>query len=85
MIFLPGRPLEETIKRLTPLLNDPGLEKKVSNAARQTQPAGNMLTDQEKSANKTTTTLHLHDAKGNTAMLAQVAGVIIGSPEFQRK
>lgn len=97
-IFLPERPLEETIQRLTPLLNDPELDKKISAAADKTQPAGmqpvsdpaTMPTDPltgknpEKIAGRKNAP-EVHYAKGNTTMLAQVVGVILGSPEFQRK
>jgi uncharacterized protein (DUF1800 family) len=60
-IILPERDLTATIKRLTPMLNDPDLSQKVDVAAN-----GDGMV-----------------AKGND--MAQVVGIIIGSPEYQRR
>lgn len=95
-IVMPERNLDETIKRLTPMLNDPSLGTKVEKAAEKaspeikamdaTEPLEMMATKPEKvkginkpgkGAIQTTT--------GTNTMLAQVVGVIIGSPEFQRR
>jgi uncharacterized protein (DUF1800 family) len=100
-LLLPERNIEGTIKRLTPLLNDPDIEKKVDAAASkspQAQGAGDadlvpeeeMQSMKEKPAKKTNnknnfTTLQMQVSQGNNSMLAQVVGIIIGSPEFQRK
>lgn len=101
-LIMPERNLDETVKRLKPMLNDPDLVNKVETAAAKAAPPQVMETNmtssdsgmmnQEdkagakvanrgfgKKANKIAT------AAGNNTMLAQVVGVIIGSPEFQRK
>jgi len=86
-LIMPERNLTETVKRLTPLLNDPELINKVESAAANVAPPemkntmdGNgdelMLAKGKKRVSK---------LPGNNTMLAQVVGVIIGSPEFQRK
>jgi uncharacterized protein (DUF1800 family) len=64
-ILLPERDVEKTIRRLTPLLNDPDLAEKIDRAAR---------SDSSRS-------IHPKGEYG----LAQVAGIVIGSPEFQRR
>lgn len=69
-LIMPERDLSKTIERLTPLLNDPELTVKVAKAAEKTNAAQPTI----------------KPAMGKeTNMLAQVVGVIIGSPEFQRK
>ena len=62
-------------KRLSPLLNDPALAQKVSTAA-----TGN--TDSLRQINAA---LAVQRSKQNNIMLSQVVGVLIGSPEFQRR
>ena len=66
-IILPERNLDATMKRLTPMLNDPGLVQKVDEASAKV--AGPVMSA---------------TATGNP-MLAQVVGIIIGSPEYQRR
>lgn len=90
-ILMPERDLEETIKRLTPLLNDPELVKKVNEAASKTDSAkaaededDDVTMMQEKKGNKKKQDNPQMQA-GNNSMLGQVVGVIIGSPEFQRR
>jgi uncharacterized protein (DUF1800 family) len=100
-LIMPERNLSETIKRLTPMLNDPLLMNKVEAASAQTKPAGNssilpadpVMTgtnagskmkkgvkgEGEKSY------LTMQTTKGNNTMLSQVVGIILGSPEFQRR
>lgn len=100
-LIMPERDVQETVRRLKPMLNDPNLIDKVETAAvkvTSAQPmdsmsnAGMQTMDQQnkveakpakkgfgKKTNKIVTTT------GNNTMLAQVVGVIIGSPEFQRK
>jgi uncharacterized protein (DUF1800 family) len=69
-LIMPERDLSKTVERLTPLLNDPELTVKVAKAAEKTNAAQPTI----------------KPAMGKeTNMLAQVVGVIIGSPEFQRK
>lgn len=69
--LMPERNLDETIKRLTPVLNDPAFSGKVDSAANKTSPTGD----------------DVEIEKSNIPMdaLAQVVGIVIGSPEFQRK
>lgn len=98
-MIMPERNLEETVKRLTPMLNDPELGSKVEKAAEKTrvlQPANTMMNEdaelmtgiqtdstiKKKGQGKNTA---VQTSNGNNTMLAQVVGVIIGSPEFQRK
>jgi chromatin segregation and condensation protein Rec8/ScpA/Scc1 (kleisin family) len=88
-IFIPERNLEQTIKRLTPLLNDPDLQQKVEAAAGKTE----MAKKTEMNNMEETTMAEAPVAKMKVIpasqtskyMLPQVAGIIIGSPEFQRK
>ncbi|RNI26940.1 DUF1800 domain-containing protein [Rufibacter latericius] len=97
--LLPERNLEATIKRLTPTLNDPDFGKKVDAAANK-KPALAQKEPQEQedqmmmeSGNKEARNVKKNPANtpasslkgGNTPMLAQVVGIIIGSPEFQRR
>ena len=102
-LIMPERNLDETVKRLTPMLNDPELVKKVNDAASkniapQTSTADNnqvVMNDDMadgignkggkglkglKKGNNT-----LQTVAGNNSMLSQVVGILIGSPEFQRK
>jgi hypothetical protein len=102
---MPERKLDSTIQKLTPLLNDPELVKKVSAAADknttpQTSMVGteaintdNMMDDDaigKKGAKgvkglKKGNNGAIQTVTGNNTMLSQVVGIIIGSPEFQRK
>ncbi len=107
-ILMPERNLEETIKRLTPLINDPELNKKIAVAANKTpapQTANTetltgdnmmMASDEmgkqkalkEKPGKKVAPNISMQQMTaygGNNSMLSQVTGIIIGSPEFQRK
>lgn len=101
-ILMPERNLEQTIKRLTPLLNDPELIKKVDEAAGKAVvvPAVNndtnndvMMGDAMKPNNKINKRIQTDNgypsapttAKSNSPMLSQVVGIIIGSPEYQRR
>ena len=80
-------PLSDSVqihKRLSPLLNDPALAQKVSSAAS----SKNVL----ESAAFNADTLHQiikvkreQRSKQNNMMLSQVVGVLIGSPEYQRR
>jgi uncharacterized protein (DUF1800 family) len=106
-LILPERNLDETVKRLTPLLNDPNLVKKVDEAAGKTVTAQetNTMKNQDvamkedvmmndpkegkvklnKGGGKNNSLASLQSVQGNNSMLSQVVGIIIGSPEFQRK
>jgi len=97
-ILMPERNVEETVKRLIPMLKDPELENKIDEAAGQTVTAQTammeesgdaMMTKKEgKGVNKIgkkNNDAQVLLAKGNNSMLGQVVGIIIGSPEFQRR
>lgn len=101
-LIMPERNLDGTIKRLTPMLNDPELSKKVDNAAaKNTAPQTNMVNNEAsmndnvmdegvgnkpgKIKGKKNNAYALQTVQGNDSMLGQVVGIIIGSPEFQRR
>nr|WP_295923324.1 DUF1800 domain-containing protein [uncultured Dyadobacter sp.] len=71
-LIMPGRDLSPTFVRLAPLLNDPDLQRKVGEAAmrKDTSATGSRPSQMRQPANN---------------MLAQVVGILIGSPEFQRR
>ncbi len=96
--------MDETVKRLAPLLNEPDLDKNVDEAACKTAPPREltMATNQDIMMSDDITNNQVKDkvskkglgknsyasmqnAVGNNSMLSQVIGIIIGSPEFQRK
>jgi len=98
-MIMPERNLEETVKRLKPMLNDPELVGKIEKAAEKApapQPETTMMNEdadlmtgvkgdgtiKKKRQGKNAA---VQTSDGNNTMLAQVVGVIIGSPEFQRK
>jgi uncharacterized protein (DUF1800 family) len=100
-LIMPERKLDETIKRLSPMLNDPNLMQKVNEASAKTpavkqdqnttmnmgMAAGDEMAT-SKPAPKTKVENNIatmQTTAGNNAMLAQVVGVIIGSPEYQRR
>ncbi|RZL12636.1 MAG: DUF1800 domain-containing protein, partial [Pedobacter sp.] len=91
-LIMPERSVDETVKRLSSMVSEKGLAQRVDEAAAQKQAAsmGNsmnseddliMTQDTRKKQNKGQGV----QGQGNYTMLAQVVGVIIGSPEFQRK
>ncbi|SJZ80250.1 DUF1800 domain-containing protein [Sediminibacterium ginsengisoli] len=105
-ILLPERNQEENIKRLTALVRDANVEKKINDAAAKNTapvPAGDMQGNDmmamnndtgtgkgkkqkaKTALNKKATDPRMTYAAGNNTALSQVAGIIIGSPEFQRK
>jgi len=96
-LFMPERKLDETIARLKPMLNDPNLETNVANAAQKSAPPQQMNTMANEDANimddggqkgkgkKAFANATPQQKAGTNTMLSQVVGVIIGSPEFQRK
>jgi len=94
-LILPERDVQTTIKRLTPLLNDPNLGNKVEAAAAKTSTPAmvEMVDDTDMMAEKKQKlkgvnkqgAIAVQTTNGNNTMLAQVVGVIIGSPEFQRR
>jgi uncharacterized protein (DUF1800 family) len=70
-------------KRLSPMLNDPALTQKVSAAASSKNADTNE--NNSDSLRQVANALAAQRAKQNNNMLAQVVGVLIGSPEFQRR
>ncbi len=100
-LVMPERNLDKTIQRLTPLLNQPDLATTVNSAAANippaqvaNKPAGTdpMMADNNimqqntpaKAPAKIYARVQIQPAANNT-MLAQVVGIIIGSPEYQRR
>lgn len=102
-LLLPERNVDESVKRLTPLLNDPELQKKVTNAAdthttgesnmNGKMKLGNMESDMsamdddsnDKKNKKKHESIAMDNVPAGKNMLSQVVGIIIGSPEFQRR
>ncbi|WP_343531370.1 DUF1800 domain-containing protein [Pedobacter sp.] len=99
-LIMPERQLGQTVARLKPMLNDPNLQQKVAQAAEQNSAnkQNNEMTDQQMgmkpekgekmrlgNGKKALENPAIKQQAGNNTMLAQVVGVIIGSPEFQRK
>ena len=99
-LILPERDLEKTISRLIPMLNDPELVKKLEKAAslnEAQQPKPIMVNEDIQQMNDGPEPKGSRTMSGNRSnsegqalnagnlMLAQVVGVILGSPEFQRK
>ncbi|MBA2248839.1 MAG: DUF1800 domain-containing protein [Chitinophagaceae bacterium] len=100
-LIMPERDLQQTVKRLTPLLTAQGLSEKVEGAAGKTQIPSQpdmaknddvlMNTDVKEKPEKLGKGFKKNNgnqiqyAPGNNNMLSQVVGIIIGSPEFQRK
>lgn len=89
-ILLPGRNTDETVKRLKPLLNDPELTNKIESAADKNimnERVNDQMTVKDGQVNnkQNKKLANIQMATGNNSMLAQVVGIIIGSPEFQRK
>ncbi len=82
-IILPERDLDGTIKRLTPMLNDPGLAKKIDDASNRAVRSEDALAMND--GRLRTRTEMTAAADMGQPMLAQVVGIIIGSPEYQRR
>jgi len=96
-LMMPERKLDATIERLKPMVSDPNLESNVAAAAEKNSAQKQMNTMANEDANlmepemtklkgkKALNSTVTPQKAGNNTMLAQVVGVIIGSPEFQRK
>jgi uncharacterized protein (DUF1800 family) len=90
-LIMPERDLGKTIERLSPMLNDPDLQKKIEEAAKTAKPQqgnGNespMDSLATEKLNKVRAKAQAANTAAASQMLAQVVGVILGSPEFQRK
>jgi uncharacterized protein (DUF1800 family) len=86
-ILMPERPLDKTIKQLTPMLNDPQLMIKVDKASNSfSSPAKELYVPGDSISSNTREKNQLMTAADeNRSILAQVVGIIIGSPEYQRR
>jgi uncharacterized protein (DUF1800 family) len=95
-ILLPSRDLEPTLKRLVPMINDPSIQKKIGEAATAATPKENITNGDEmmEGADDVASGLPRKLVRkeqgmkllpGDDGMTAQVVGIILGSPEFQRK
>jgi uncharacterized protein (DUF1800 family) len=98
-IFMPQRNLNETIARLKPMLSNPNLEENIAKAAEKNTLPQQMNTQMietdlmgesdrmvtNKKGKKAIENSFVRQKNGSTTMLSQVVGLIIGSPEFQRK
>lgn len=98
-MIMPERDLSLTVDRLRPMLSDPDLQKKIEDAASKNavpQEKATMMDedasmmDMSKDKQKVQGSIKRNQGKiqtstGSNTMLAQVVGVILGSPEFQRK
>ncbi len=92
-LLMPERDVEPTIKRLTPLLYQPELNTKIQQAANNNKAAvvtgDEVMLHQEDdmmAAKKTTNNeTGMQTAYADKSMLAQVVGIILGSPEYQRR
>ncbi len=108
-IIMPERNLDETIKRLEPMINDPSIQQKIESATDKNTVASNTMMTEEKMMNEDEGDIlngkNISEEKlakkmmkknigkevpmpmiaGNNSMLAQVVGIILGSPEFQRR
>jgi uncharacterized protein (DUF1800 family) len=87
-ILLPERSQEETISRLTPLIDDPAITTKVNKAARRADMAKYKGSDNDENTmtkNQTTDEVQSQPSKLEDYRLSQIVGIIFGSPEFQRR
>ena len=88
-ILLPERDLNQTIKRLTPMLNDAELMSKVDQAANKNSQSANEMQSKDEQMTmmeeRPMIAKQQENSQTNLSSLAQVVGVIIGSPEFQKR
>lgn len=85
-LIMPERDLTQAVKLLSPMLVEKNLADKVEVAVAKTPQASNTHdTQMGDLTNRNTNSTKAGNTKTNNAMLAQVVGVIIGSPEFQRR
>jgi len=100
---MPGRDLTATLKQLTPMVADPGLAKRVDQAApkdtpkaaKKGDPAEDLLDGPSEMASQMPRSVNVRGLLGDEPRepvdrkpptpLEQVVGVILGSPEFQRR
>jgi uncharacterized protein (DUF1800 family) len=79
--LLPERDLEPTMKRLLPLLNDPSIESKIA-AAAGSAPADST---EEMTEGDMRGKIPALNSASKEIQLAQVTGILLGCPEFQRR
>ncbi len=93
-VLLPQRNQEENIKRLLPLVKDVNISTKIAAAAgdpKEDNPEmsqaqrGNKNQERKALARNSKRPMAMPYTAGTNNPMAQVAGIIIGSPEFQRK
>jgi uncharacterized protein (DUF1800 family) len=88
-ILLPERNQEETIARVTPLVDEPSITTKVDKAAKKADMSKFQAQDgKEKQRNSTDaneTAMETRQSPQSDYRLSQIVGIIIGSPEFQRR
>lgn len=82
-ILLPERDNEENIKRLTAMVRDANVEQKISEAAAKSK--NNSMEEELEEEARGQASRDKEDIKKEVTSMAQVVGIIIGSPEFQRK
>ena len=78
-LLMPQRDHGETMKRLSPLLNEPDLDKKVKEAAEEHDTTG------KKSDGEMISTKVAENSAVREYNLHQIIGIVLGSPEFQRR
>jgi hypothetical protein len=87
-LLLPERNIEETVKRLTPLLNAQNLDQKVNEAAGSaaSDSTMRMVTTDSLGGEALMLMNPLTQTTGQSKYrLSQVIGILLGSPEFQRR
>lgn len=90
-ILLPQRNIDATIKRLKPLLNEQNLESKLNKSKVQnvanTSNQSTMDDEEDIFQNDILSTYEKENRKeeGHNKTLMQIIGIILGSPEFQRR
>jgi len=84
-LLMPGRTLDETVKRLTPLLNEPDLQEKVKHAAARHTDNKTTARTEPDSLTGEATMAQAQPTAQHEYRLAQVLGILLGSPEFQRR
>ncbi len=87
-LLLPERDNAANIKRLSTFVRDGNVADKINQAAEKTNTSSStemMNTDMMNTKGKKSKPYTMHSATVNNSMVAQVTGIIIGSPEFQRK
>ena len=83
-LLLPQRDHSANIKRLIPLVNDEAVEEKINKAAG-ADVSANKQGETMADFSNTNPAEKISLEKGSKTLLSQVVGIIIGSPEFQRK